>query len=511
MDRRRFLIGSAALGGFALLNGALSYRSFAGTSFSSNPFTLGVASGDPTPNGVILWTRLAPDPLHGGGMPPEPVMVEWQIADDDKMSHILQRGPAVASPDLAHAVHVEVDGLEPDRWYWYRFVAAGEESPIGRTRTLPRTGAAVGQLRFAFASCQNYENGYFTALRHMAAEDIDLVIHIGDYIYDSNWGGVRSHGTKVKPTTLEEFRTRHTLYRLDPDLQAAHLAFPWLVLPDNHDAQDDNNLGPDLLRRRAAAYQAWYEHMPTRAAARPLSPAMPIYQSVDVGMLARIYLLDTRQFRESQDVCAKGGDPNFGYGVYQPLCPPALAEQRSMLGREQEVWLADRMVQSSSRWNVLASTVLFSSYAIQHGSESLRYMYSWDGFPANRARIVKQISDLHLANPVIISGDLHLSMVADVKLDPANPASATVATEFLGTSISSLPGDLEPPIRASLPLNPQVKYYEGEKRGYMLCRIKPDSCEAVLRTVATALQPDAPISSQASFVVEAGRPGAQQA
>ena len=182
-----------------------------------------------------------------------------------------------------------------------------------------------------------------------------------------------------------------------------------------------------------------------------------------------------------------------------------------MLGREQEVWLASGMAQSSSRWNVLASTVAFSSYAIQNGSESLRYMYSWDGFPANRARIVKQISDLRLANPVIISGDLHLSMVADVKLEPANPASPTVATEFLGTSISSLPGDLEPPIRASLPLNPQVKYYDGEKRGYMLCRIKPDSCETVLRTVATALQPDAAIGSQASFVVEAGRPGAQQA
>jgi alkaline phosphatase D len=511
MDRRRFLVGSAALAAFARLPQALSTSAAASPRFSGNPFTLGVASGDPLPNGVVLWTRLAPDPLNGGGMTPDPVMVEWQVAGDDKMSEIVQRGAAVALPDFAHAVHVAVDGLEPDRWYWYRFVVAGEESPIGRTRTLPAASAAVARLRFAFASCQNYENGYFTALRHMAAEDLDLVIHLGDYIYDSNWGGVRSHGTKVKPATLEEFRQRHALYRTDQDLQAAHLAFPWLVVPDNHDAQDDNNLDSDKLRRRAAAYQAWYEHMPIRAAARLQSPTMPIYQSVDIGTLARFYFLDTRQFRESQDACAAAADPNFGYGAYQPLCPAALDERRSMLGREQELWLASRMAQSSARWNVLASTVLFSPYAIKRGSDTLHYMYSWDGFPGNRERILRQVSDAHLANPVIISGDLHASMVSDVKRDSADPESPTIATEFLGTSISSLPGDLDPPVRASLSANPHVKFYEGEKRGYVVCTLKAEAWETKLRTVATALEPGAPVSTQATFVVEAGHPGVEPA
>jgi alkaline phosphatase D len=210
--------------------------------FFADPFTLGIASGDPVADGIVLWTRLAPDPLQGGGMPPSNVDVRWEVATDESMRRIVKRGSAVASPGFAHAVHAEVNGLESDRWYWYRFDVGGAASPIGRARTLPKRDAVKERLRFAFASCQHYEQGYYAAHRHLAQEPVDFVAFLGDYIYESTSANqVRSHGSG-EPISLADYRTRYALYKTDADLQAAHAACPWIVTFDDHEV-DNNYVG----------------------------------------------------------------------------------------------------------------------------------------------------------------------------------------------------------------------------------------------------------------------------
>ena len=246
-SRRNFLAAGIALGGWHLVRPLSSFG-------ASDPFTLGIASGDPLPDSVVLWTRLAPDPLHGGGMPPEPVAVDWEIAEDEKLARVVQRGTAQARPEFAHAVHVDVRGLQPARWYWYRFRAGGVESPIGRTRTAPPAGAAVPRLSFAFASCQHYEQGYYVAYRHMAQENLDLVVHLGDYIYEGaiRTDRVRRHNSD-EIQTLTDYRNRYALYKGDPDLQRAHALFPWIITWDDHEV--DNNYAGDVEEHGAPRQQ----------------------------------------------------------------------------------------------------------------------------------------------------------------------------------------------------------------------------------------------------------------
>ena len=282
LGRRQFLGGAVALGATALI-APLARRAGAQPKFPTSPFTLGVASGYPLPNGVVLWTRLAPSPLiPGGGMSPDVVIVDWEVASDDRMGQIVRRGTAAASPAWAHSVHVEVDGLEPGRWYWYRFRAGSEVSPVGRTRTAPAVNASLERLRFAFASCQQYEQGYYGAHHRMAGDNLDLLVFLGDYIYEASWGRdhVRHHGAP-EPFTLEDYRIRHALYKTDADLQAAHAACPWIMTWDDHEVSTTtrtiarSRLDPRewFLERRAGAYQAYYEHMPLRHAMVPLGPA----------------------------------------------------------------------------------------------------------------------------------------------------------------------------------------------------------------------------------------------
>lgn len=227
--RRAFLGGSLSFAAAALLSTArLPGARVARPAFSSFPFSLGVASGDPAPDGFVLWTRLAPRPLEpGGGMPPESVEVSWEVAEDEAFGRVVASGAAMANAEWGHSVHVEVTGLRPDRWYWYRFRAGGAESPKGRTRTLPAADGMPGRLRFAFASCQNFESGHYTAYEHMAREDLDLVVHLGDYIYEgaAHAGRPRLHnGGEL--FTLDDYRLRYALYKSDPALQAAHASAP---------------------------------------------------------------------------------------------------------------------------------------------------------------------------------------------------------------------------------------------------------------------------------------------
>lgn len=509
-SRRRVLLGAGTLAGWAIAS-QLSRPVMAQPKFSDYLFTLGVASGDPLPDGVVLWTRLVPDPLNDGGMPYRSVPVQWQIAADESMRQVIRVGTALATPELAHSVHVDVRGLRPERWYWYQFRVGDQLSPVGRTRTLPANNAAVKLLRFAFASCQQWNDGYYTAFRYIAEEDLDLVIHLGDYIYDVTFGGtVRSHGYNGPIVTLDQWRTRHALYKTDADLQAAHAAFPWVAVLDNHDTEPDSDTSVTSLDRRTAAYQAWYEHMPVRFP--PQGAAMQIYRGFNFGQLARFNLLDTRQFRDDQDACAALADPSYAFGVYQPRCPEFLKESRTMLGSVQERWLTKRLEDSQTRWNVIGSTVLFTGFDFFRNEEKYCYPASWDGYAANRTRLLNTIVESRPSNPIIISGDLHAFWVNDVKTDPSNLESPTVATEFLGTSISSTwPAPLDNPIKENLPANPQVKFYNSELRGYTKCTVTPGKWETALRVVETAIAPGAPLRTLATYVVEDGQPGAQLA
>src|SRR5688572_1344816 len=356
-SRRRFLISGGAAGLLALQPS----WAVAQVDTAENPFTLGVASGDPTSDGVVLWTRLAPDPLNGGGMPPWPVFLRWQVADDEQMQHIVRQGVAVASPAFAHSVHVEVDGLQADRWYYYRFITGGHTSPVGRTRTMPRSKSLPSEFRFAFVSCQDWQNGHYSAFRNLAREDVHLVVHLGDYIYEdaASPAAVRSH-TGGETMTLADYRNRYALYRTDPHLQAAHAAFPWLAVPDDHEVDnnyadgipEDNSDPAAFQDRKAAAYRAYYEHMPLRPESFPLREETRLYRGLTVGTLIEFSALDTRQYRTDQPC---------GDGLQFP-CAGAFDPAQTMTGPVQERWLLRRLRRSPARWNVIAQQTMFAQF-----------------------------------------------------------------------------------------------------------------------------------------------------
>ncbi|MCU0493088.1 MAG: alkaline phosphatase D family protein [Chloroflexaceae bacterium] len=517
LTRRRFLASASAFAGLALISQLPASTASAAPRFGGNPFTLGVASGDPRPDSVVIWTRLALDPFNGGGLPSRRIPVRWVLASDDQMRTIVRRGTAVASPELAHSVHVEVAGLEPNRPYWYQFLAGRELSPVGRTRTAAAPGTALDQFRFAFASCQDWQNGFYPAYRAMAEEDLNLVVHLGDYIYEygPREGAPRQHlGPEVQ--TLDEYRNLHALYKSDRFLQAAHAAAAWAVTWDDHEVENNyaaaisENPGEDpvqFLRRRAAAYQAYYEHMPLRASALPNGPDMLLYRRLTFGNLAEFSVLDTRQYRSDQP-CDDG---------LKPRCAAALDPAATMTGPEQERWLLAGLGQSQARWNIIAQQTMFAQFDFlagpgQGGGPSQAFnLDQWDGYVAARNRILGFVQQRQPSNPVIITGDIHSSWVHDIKADFDNPASATLATEFVGTSISSdFPAQFIAPVRAALPDNPHTKFFDGTFRGYVSCTLSPQQWRSDFRVAESILDENAPVRTLASFVVENGSPGAQR-
>jgi alkaline phosphatase D len=504
-SRRDFLLAAAAA--------AISARAWAQPVFAVDPFTLGVASGSPLPDGVVLWTRLAPDPLRGGGLPPAPVEVRWELAHDEQFRRIAQAGTAPADARLAHSVHVEVQGLEPARWYWYRFMAGGAVSPVGRTRTAPAAGVAAERLRFAFASCQHYEQGFYAAHRHMAAEDLDLVVFLGDYIYESSWGRnhVRRHEAG-EPYTLEQYRGRYARYKSDLDLQRCHAHFPWLVTWDDHEVDNDyandrsEDLDANFLARRAAAYQAYWEHMPLRRSAMPDGISMRLHGRHDFGGLAQFHVLDGRQYRDHQ-VCPRSerGGANIVDGQN---CASRNDSGRSMLGAGQESWLYSGFSASQARWNIVAQQTLMAQMDRKVGAGQQFWTDGWDGYPAARSRLLGAIAERKPANPLIIGGDVHFNCVADLKTDFDDPQSPVVATEFCGTSITSQ-GPAQARLDAQRADNPHVRLANSERHGYVLMELSAKRCLARLRVVGSEKTAETPVSTLASFVVEDGRPGAE--
>ncbi len=514
ITRRRLLTGGAATAAL-LATAPVPFASAAPTRLRGDVFTLGVASGDPLPDSVVLWTRLAPDPRNGGGMPPRRFPVEWEIAEDERFRRVVERGIEVATPDLGHSVHAEPRELRPAASYFYRFRVDGQISPVGRTRTAPRQRSSPQRLRLAFASCQDFQAGFYSAYRGMAAEDVDFVVHLGDYIYEGapQPGGVRQHdGPEVDG--LASYRNRHALYRTDPDLQAAHAAHPFVVTWDDHEV--DNNYAADIpenadgpsqgsreafRQRRANAYQAYYEHLPLRRAQRPDGPDLLLYRRLRFGDLAELSVLDTRQYRTDQPC----GD---GLGA---RCAAALDPAATMTGPEQERWLLNGLDRSRARWNVIGQQPMLAEYDFLAGPGELFNLDQWDGYVAARNRILGFLDQRRPSNPIVLTGDIHSSWVHDLKTDFADPASRTVGTEFVGTSISSdFPARFIPPVTAALPDNPHTKFFDGALRGYVRCDVTPEQWTSMFRVVDTALVPGAPTRTLATFAVANGHPGAHR-
>ncbi|HEU5160154.1 MAG TPA: alkaline phosphatase D family protein [Streptosporangiaceae bacterium] len=521
LDRRSFLELSGA-GAAALIFGAGPYtgRAAAGPRRPADyPFKLGVASGDPAPDGVVLWTRLAPDPLDTdpatpGGMSPRPVPVQWEVAEDERFARVVRRSATAARPELGHSVHAEVTGLRPGREYFYRFRAAGEISPVGRTKTAPSGGA--DRLRFAFVSCQQFEHGHFTAYRHLAADDLDVVFHLGDYIYEygpdeflSPTGNIRHHlGPEI--TTLADYRLRHAQYRTDPDLRAAHAHAPWVVTWDDHEVENNyadhisENAGEDpaaFLRRRAAAYQAYYENMPLRRASVPRGPDMQLFRRVGYGSLADFHVLDTRQYRSDQ----AAGDGN------DPPNPEQQDPARSLTGAAQERWLLNGMTRSRARWQVIPQQVFFAQRDLAGGAAERYSMDAWDGYVGSRDRIMRAIQTRDIRNVVVLTGDVHASWACELKADWRNPASRTLGVELVGTSVTSggNGSDVRSDTATILGENPHIKFFNNY-RGYVRCTVTRDDLRADYRVVPTVTEPGAPVFTRATFRTAAGRPGLER-
>jgi alkaline phosphatase D len=509
MTSRRAVLGNtAALVGAALTSAAWT-SAFAQVRSADFPFTLGVASGEPTPDGMVLWTRLAPRPQDPDyGMGPAPVAVAWEIAEDPGLTRIARRGEALAVAEAGHSVHVEVEGLKPDREYWYRFTALGHESPVGRTRTTPRRGAAVERLKIAYASCQKYESGFYSAHAGIAAEAPDLILFLGDYIYEqpASTIGVRRHPA-AEPTDLAGYRLRYAWYKTDTDLQAAHAAAPWMVIWDDHEVandyggdQDRWNPPPEtFLKRRAAAYQAFYEHMPLRRTSLPSGPDMRLYRALDWGNLAQFQFLDAREYRPHR-TC---DDVSEGKRIPAD-CAARFDPNRSMLGLPQERWLQKRFRKTDARWNLLAQQYLMGELKLEDGRVSND---CWDGFVQTRRRILEGWRDAKVSNPVVLGGDIHCFFAGDLALEPNGKP---IASEFVGGSITSL-GRANSDIAAAVARNPHLKFGDGERRGYGRLELTPKACTVAFRAVDNALVRNSPVRDLAAFVVENGAAGLKRA
>ena len=456
---------------------------------------------------MVLWTRLAPSPLDAdghGGMPDADVPVDWQVSRTESFATVTAQGTATARHAGAHAVHVVAGGLAPDTEYFYRFRAQGQLSPLGRTRTAPAVTTTARELVMLFASCSNFEAGYFTAYRRMAEENPGLILHLGDYIYEGPGkpGHPRTHlGPEI--LTLADYRRRYAQYKSDPDLQAAHAVAPWLVVPDDHDVEDDYAgahrfddkpalTAAQWVTRRTAAYRAYYEHLPLRPAAAPVGTGISLFRRVRWGRLATFHMLDTRQFRDPQP-CGGGWK----------VCPDADLPGRSMPGAAQEAWLLDGLARRLGVWDMLGQQVFFAGQRNSHGAGN---MDAWDGYRASRDRLQKGWVERGVRNPVVLTGDIHTAWANDLKADYADPGSATVGAELICTSITSRGDGTATTEVPTADVNPHLKFF-SDRRGYTRATITPTQIRADFRGLEMVSRPGCPVRTVGSFVIEDGRKG----
>jgi alkaline phosphatase D len=475
------------------------------------PFQLGIASGEPDASSVVLWTRLAPSPLNAdghGGMAGADVTVDWQVSTDDLFTTLVASGSVTATYATAHSMHVIAGGLNADSDYYYRFRAQGHLSPVGRTRTAPALGTSGRDLVMAFTSCAHYEEGYFTVYRRLAEDNPGLVLHLGDYFYE--YGAVsgrpRTHAGSTEIVTLADYRRRYAQYKSDPDLQAAHAAAPWIVVPDDHEVENNyaNMVRADSTpalttaqwtARRTEAYQAYYENMPLRPAQANNGNSIPLYRRLRWGNLATFHMLDTRQYRNDQ-ACGDGWK----------ICSDADLASRSLPGNAQETWLLDGLAQHYGTWDIIGQQVFFARRFNSTGAS----MDSWDGYRASRARIQQGWVDRAVRNPVVLTGDVHRAWASNLMADYNNAGSAVIGSELVTSSVtSSGDGDGATAI-PDVGTNPWLKYYNN-RRGYVRTAISPTQLRADFRAVAKVSEHGAAASTVKSFVIQEGRPGLQTA
>ena len=480
-----------------------------------DPFTLGVASGDPWPTSVILWTRLAVDPLAEdgrGGMPSKDYRLQWEIARDARFRNVVAAGSATARPEYGHAVHIEAKGLQPGREYFYRFRQGRHLSRVGFTRTAPNPRAMPKSLAMSFVSCSQFEHGWFTAHRRLADDRPELVLHLGDYQYEykkdsyvAPSGNVRDH-EGPETTTLAGYRQRHAQYKTDEDLQAAHAVAPWLVVWDDHEL--DNNWADEtpekveegFLVRRAAAFRAYYENMPLRRSSAPSGIDMQLYRRVRWGQLANFHMLDTRQYRDDQS-CGDG---------YKD-CPDAVDPARSITGEEQEQWLLDGFRKSKAQWDIVGQQVFFAQRDNTNGPIKKTSMDAWDGYVASRQRLTQGWVDAGVRNPVVLTGDVHAHWASDLKLDYDDPTSRTVGAELVCSSITS-GGDGADSASGSHPWltwNPHLRF-QNNLRGYVNTTITPELMQADFRCLPRVSVSGESAFTRASFAIVDGEPGLHQ-
>jgi alkaline phosphatase D len=517
LHRRTVLRHMSGLGGLVLLPQLV--RTAEPASSAGYPFALGVASGFPTARSVVLWTRLAPDPLAPdglGGMPAGEASLRWELAADAKFRRILQRGEVLTGPARAYSARVQVSSLQPAREYWYRFIAGDAVSGIGRTRTLPAADREPREFRIAVANCQHYEHGRFAALRHIAQGAPDLLLHLGDYIYEGapTPNRVRAHEGGLC-RTLPEYRRRYAQYQMDPALQAAHAAAPWLCTWDDHEVANDysgvySGRAEELAQfaqRRAAAYQAYCEHLPLPPSVGTDPSSVLLHARRQIGSVADLHMLDQRQYRSAQ-ACPQPG--RAGGNRVAEDCPDLRDATRTMLGVTQEAWLNAGFASTRARWNLLAQGTMFSKVD-EHPGEGRRYSTdNWNGYPMARQRVLDALQKHGVRNPVVLSGDIHAFVAGNVRAIPEQPDSALLATEIAATSVSS---DPRPPQQFEewMAENPDLLLAEGRWRGYALLRLSAQRLQADLMAIDDRDDANAAQRVLHSLVVEAGVPGLQRA
>ncbi|MFD7130185.1 alkaline phosphatase D family protein [Streptomyces sp. NPDC059894] len=526
IGRRRFLTvtGAAAALAFAVnlpAAGAAAAAELDPARITDDPFTLGVASGDPLPGSVLLWTRLAPVPYQpDGGLPAERVTVRWELAHDENFRRAVRRGTVTAHPEFHHTVHVEAGHLDPDRVFYYRFRVGDWISPTGRTRTAPATRSRVADLTLAAVSCQAYADGYYTAYGHLAQDDVDVVFHLGDYLYEyavNSVGNYRNYTDRTLPdlfnhetVTLEDYRLRYALYKSDPDLMAAHAAHPFVVTWDDHETENnyagdtpENTVPPEeFLLRRASAYRAYWENQPLRRPQLPDGSDMRLYRRLHWGDLAQFDVLDTRQYRSDQ-----------AYGDGAQLPGPDIDDpSRTMTGATQERWLLDGWRTSRALWNVVPQQVTFSQRKLDLNPVAKLSMDAWDGYRASRRRVLDGALAAGVDNLMVLTGDVHVGYAFDIKDDFDDPASRTLGTEIVATSIASGRDGAEKPANWATytAANPHLKFYNG-RRGYVTVALGRDLARADFKTVPYITRTGAPVTTAASFVTEVGEQGLKPA
>lgn len=515
IGRRAVLTGGIVL---AATGAAPAYVPGLSVGFVDYPFALGVASGDPSPDGFVLWTRIAPRPLEPGyGLAAKPVEVAWEVAADRGFATVAARGTAIAWPEVAHSVRVEVAGLDPDRPYFYRFLAGGEKSRTGRARTLPLPGAAVASVRFGVVGCQHFEYGLYTAFRALAAEAVDFVYHYGDYIYERRGGAtLTSYVTgEVVPTvrrhlgdecySLDDYRRRYAQEKLDLDLQAAHAAAPWLVSYDDHEIVNnwvgdhtDAEVPADVFRlRRTAAMQAWYENTPVRRRVAPAGGAAAMYRGFRYGDLLDARVLDTRQFRSPQP-CGDVFDTTVCAGVGDPAA--------EIIGRVEEKWLVDGMAGSTARWQAVLQQVMMMDLdrAGDDGHKTIN-PDSWAGYTVPRDRFLDAVAGRGIGNLVVLTGDEHQNFAGELRASTARAGSAPIGIEFVVTSATSGGDgqDVRPGSDRLLARNPGLKFL-NDQRGYAVCTVTPDRFATAFRVLDQVSRPGGTCTTRATLTVPNG-------